>query len=61
MRCHKKKLDTLIKILKSWSKDFRFFSKNGEIYHFLNFGKGPNLEISKSKFRIIIDSRFFEN
>ena len=56
-----KKLHTLIKISKRWSKDFGFFSKYGEIYHFLNIGKGPNLEISKSKFRIIIDSRFFEN
>ena len=55
------KLHTLIKILKSWSKDFRFFSKYGEMCDFLNIGKLPNLEISKSKFRIIIDSRFFEN
>ena len=61
VRCHKKKLHTLIKILKSWLKDFRFFSKYGEMYHFLNIGKGPNFEISKYKFRIIIDSRFFEN
>ena len=51
-----KKFHTLSKILKSWSKGFRFFPKYGEMYHFLNLGKGPNLEISKSKFRIIIDS-----
>ena len=54
-----KKLHTLIKILKSWSKDFRFFSKYREMYHFLKIGKGPNLKISKSKFTMIIDSRFF--
>ena len=61
VRCQRKKLHTLIKILKSWSKDFRFFTKYGEMYHFLKIGKGPNLEISKLKSTMIIDSRFQEN